>query len=317
VIGVVAGDGYATQLTNKYNGYNEVIIGVKVKDREFAEEFARCIGIVLGRKPPKIRLKNDGRFVAEAKSKTLYELLKKPINIDKIRQYIEHDIRCIGAFLRGFFDSEGGVHGNGSIRVYNSDKSLLEYTNELLNRLGIKTTGPKLSSKAGTPINDLKKGKIYFTRKDVYYLYICAEDRLRFYELIGFTIKRKQQYLEECLISLGFLKKERRCSDVSDIASSHHSLFSSLFDLSPDYCLIFMEGLSPCFYSFLMFKAWFSVLLLYCWMCLGLLGLLWLLFSMLSFLGILVRVRKIARAISPFVSRSYNAVWRWEKRLKG
>jgi len=28
-------------------------------------------------------------------------------------------------------------------------------------------------------------------------------------------------------------------------------------------------------------------------------------------------LRKMARAISPFVSRSYNAFWRWEKRLKG
>jgi len=28
-------------------------------------------------------------------------------------------------------------------------------------------------------------------------------------------------------------------------------------------------------------------------------------------------LRKIARAISPFVSRSYNAVWKWEKKLKG
>jgi len=28
-------------------------------------------------------------------------------------------------------------------------------------------------------------------------------------------------------------------------------------------------------------------------------------------------IRKIARAISPFVSRSYNAVWKWEKKLKG
>jgi len=208
VIGVVAGDGYATQLTNKYNGYNEVIIGVKVKDREFAEEFARCIGIVLGRKPPKIRLKNDGRFIAEAKSKTLYELLKKPINIDKIRQYIEHDIRCIGAFLRGFFDSEGSVYENGNIKVYISDKPLLEYVNDLLNKLGLKTTGPKLNSKAGTLINDLKKGKIYFTRKDLYYLYVCAESRLRFYQLIGFTIKRKQQRLEEHLIRQGFLRKK-------------------------------------------------------------------------------------------------------------
>jgi len=28
-------------------------------------------------------------------------------------------------------------------------------------------------------------------------------------------------------------------------------------------------------------------------------------------------LRKIASAISPFVSRSYNAVWKWEKRLRG
>jgi len=27
-------------------------------------------------------------------------------------------------------------------------------------------------------------------------------------------------------------------------------------------------------------------------------------------------LRKVARVISLFVSRSYNAVWRWEKRLK-
>jgi len=30
-----------------------------------------------------------------------------------------------------------------------------------------------------------------------------------------------------------------------------------------------------------------------------------------------MNLRKIVMAISPFVSRSYNAVWRWEKRLKG
>jgi len=28
-------------------------------------------------------------------------------------------------------------------------------------------------------------------------------------------------------------------------------------------------------------------------------------------------LRKIAKAISPFVSSSYNAVWKWEKKLKG
>jgi intein-encoded DNA endonuclease-like protein len=203
LVGVVAGDGYATQ---KSKGYNEVIIGVKVRDWELAEEFARCIGKVLGRDVPKIGLTKDGRFVVEVKSKTLYELLKKPIDIGRIRQYIDHCIRCICVFLRGFFDSEGGVYGNGDILVSNSDKSLLEYIKELLHRLGIILTGPKLYSKAGTPIKDPKTGNTYFTIKHCYYLYIHAESRLRFYQLIGFTIKRKKQRLEEYLIRL--LKKE-------------------------------------------------------------------------------------------------------------
>jgi len=28
-------------------------------------------------------------------------------------------------------------------------------------------------------------------------------------------------------------------------------------------------------------------------------------------------LRKIAMAISPFVSKSYKSVWKWEKKLKG
>jgi hypothetical protein len=105
LVGVVAGDGDATRTSKRYKRYNEVIIGVKVRGLELAEEFAKCIGEVLGRKPPKPRPRKYGEFVVEVKSKTLYELLKKPINIDRIRQYIEHNIRCIDAFLRGFFDS--------------------------------------------------------------------------------------------------------------------------------------------------------------------------------------------------------------------
>jgi intein-encoded DNA endonuclease-like protein len=138
VIGVIAGDGYATQKSKKYKGYNKVTIGVKVKEWELAEEFARCIGKVHGREPPETRLTKDGKFVVKVKSKTLDELPKKPVNIERIRQYIEHCINCVSAFLRGFFDSEVGVYGNGNIQVYNSDKPLLEYIKDLLNRLGIK-----------------------------------------------------------------------------------------------------------------------------------------------------------------------------------
>jgi len=195
VIGAVLGDGYVCQL-RKYCYF----VFLRVKDLEFAEEFAKCIAMVLGRDPPKPIPKKDGTFAVQVCSKTLFELLKKPIKIDRIRQYIEHCIRCICAFLRGFFDSEGSIYENGRIRVYNSDKSLLEYVKDLLHRLSIKATGPRLQTKVGKPLRNPTTGKTYSTRKNVYYLYIGAESRLMFYQLIGFTIKRKQQRLEEYLI---------------------------------------------------------------------------------------------------------------------
>jgi len=203
VIGVIVGDGSVNH-SRKY----EYLVALTVKDLEFAEKFARCIGKVLGREPPKPIPRKDGLFTVQIRSKTLYELLKKPVLIDRIRQYIEHCLDCICAFLQGFFDSEGSINGNGAVRVCNSDKSLLEYVKELLRRLGIKATGPKLCSNAGTPMKNPKTGKTHFIRKDCYYLYVCAEDRLRFYQLIGFTIKGKQQRLEEYLIRRGFLKKK-------------------------------------------------------------------------------------------------------------
>jgi len=203
IIGAIAGDGYVKQISRRYKGYNEVFIGLEACDRDFAEEFSRCIGKVLGRKPPKPRTRKNGKLVVEVKSKTLYELLKKPINIDRIRKYVEHCIRCICAFLRGFFDGEGSIDKDGRIRVYNTDKSLLEYIKDLLNRLGIKTTEPKISIKAGTLMNYPRTNRTYYRRKDTYYLYVYAESRLRFYQLIGFTIKRKQQRLEEYLIRRG------------------------------------------------------------------------------------------------------------------
>jgi len=50
----------------------------------------------------------------------------------------------------------------------------------------------------------------------------------------------------------------------------------------------------------------------------GMLGLLSLLsFTICSLRHLGMSLRKIAMAISPFVSRSYNVVWRWEKKLKG
>jgi len=159
---------------------------------------------VLKRKPPKLGWLK-GLFVVELKCKVLYELLKKPLDIERIKRFIEHSIECRSAFLRGFFDSEGTIDKTGKIRVCNTDITLLGYVKQLMESLGIKTTGPHLLVKRGTAFIDPRNGKKYRTRKDVYVLYIRAESRLVFYQRIGFTIKRKQQRLEDFLIRTGRL----------------------------------------------------------------------------------------------------------------
>jgi len=103
------------------------------------------------------------------------------------------------SFLRAFFDSEGSVEKNGNIRVYNTDLRTLNYVKELLLRLNIEVTGPHLTVKKGTPFYDKKMEKTYYAKKDVYYLYIRANSRRKFAELIGFTIKRKMEKLMKAL----------------------------------------------------------------------------------------------------------------------
>lgn len=156
VIGVVAGDGYVWRRPRPRKSYHHMFIGLKVKDREFADEFSRCLAIVLNRPPPKLR-RTDTRFIVQLKCKVLYELLKKPLDIDKIRKFVEHDDGCKAAFLRGFFDSEGCVPKDGSLSVYNSDLGLLRYVKTLMKSLNIEATGPHLQAKRGKPFIDQKK----------------------------------------------------------------------------------------------------------------------------------------------------------------
>ncbi len=197
VVGVVVGDGCAFKTSTRSGEYK---VGAKAKDREFIEEFSRCLGRVLGREPPKPIPVEDGNFQVRVQSKVLYQLLQKPIDIERIRPFVEHSEDCIRSFLRGFFDSEGSVDKNkGEILCYNTDTRLLEYVQKLLRTLGIETTGPRINTRRGTPFFDKKQGKTYKTRKDVYYIYVKARDRLKFYKLVGFTIKRKQKTLEEYL----------------------------------------------------------------------------------------------------------------------
>jgi intein-encoded DNA endonuclease-like protein len=197
VIGVLCGDGSAWEKSRMHKNYRRVVIYLEAKDREFVEEFAIRIGRVLNRPPLRVRVKSTGYYYVEVESRTLYELMKRPIDIEKIRRFVEHCERCMAMFLRGFFDSEGCVSEYGQITVANSNYKLLLYVQELLRRFGIETTGPRLMTKQGKPFYNPLRGKVYEHKKDVYVLYVRKRNNYEFYKYIGFTIRRKHERLEK------------------------------------------------------------------------------------------------------------------------
>jgi intein-encoded DNA endonuclease-like protein len=210
VIGAKLGDGYATRRRRIIKGYNDVTIGLKVKDRDFAEEFGLCLEKVLGRRPIKLRYRNDvGKYVVEVHSQTLFELLKKPVDLERLKKYIEHCERCTTAFLRGFADSEGYVNKRGYIYISNTDYELLEYVRDLLQRLGIETIGPRPTSSRQGTIARFRNGN-YKRRKDTYYIYIKTDSNMNFHKNIGFTIRRKQRRLEN-YVKKHQTRKHKRC----------------------------------------------------------------------------------------------------------
>jgi intein-encoded DNA endonuclease-like protein len=197
VIGVVLGDGYPKMKRRVRKGYNDVIIRLEAKDKEFVEEFARCHAKVLGRRQIRPRFRDDvGKYVVEVRSRTLYELLKKPVDLDRLKKYVEHCERCVAAFLRGFADSEGCVDKNGYITIYNTDQRLLTYIMDLLRRFNIESTGPRIHVRRGTIFYDPRMGKKYTHNKDVYVIYIRASSNTNFYRYVGFAMTRKQARLE-------------------------------------------------------------------------------------------------------------------------
>jgi len=52
-------------------------------DRDFAVELARSLAKVLGRQQIRPRYTSDGRYVVSVASQTLYELLKKPEDLER------------------------------------------------------------------------------------------------------------------------------------------------------------------------------------------------------------------------------------------
>jgi len=192
VIGVVLSDGNVN--SRKYD--REVLLSVT--DREYAEEFRRCLGRVVGGFSKVRRSEKRNRWIVQKRSILLYQFLRRPWS--GFKPFIEHDTKCTCAFLRAFYDGEGSISGR-SLTLYNTKLDILTYIRDLLGKLKIETTELRVGTRAGTELKDPLNGRIYTRNSDCFSLRIRAKNLPQFARDVGFTITRKQQKLEEALIS--------------------------------------------------------------------------------------------------------------------
>ena len=188
VIGVIAGDGNLS-----IHGYNYEML-LSVTDRDFAEEFSRCLAKILG-KPNLYKVRwseNRKRWIVQGSSILLHRFLGK--SWQHLKNHIEHSSRCRFSFLRALFDGEGSITGR-NLTIANTDLSLLLYVRKLLAKSGISTSIPRVTHRAGSILKDPHTGRTYKRRKDCYVMRVSPMDLLRFARKVGFSIERKKRVL--------------------------------------------------------------------------------------------------------------------------
>lgn len=182
LLGVFYGDGYVSKTSGSYR------FALAVNDEDFIIEFKRALSRTLGKKPS-IFFKHKHRYYCGAVSKKMYQFLK--LGLDSHKPIIE---RYPADFLRGFFDSEGSaIKGNRAnprireVRVACKNKVLIELCHRLLSNLGIKS-------------HVYEYHYTGFSRCLMHLLIISAREEVgKFAHLVGFSIGRKREKLEEFL----------------------------------------------------------------------------------------------------------------------
>ena|SRR5437016_11643780 len=188
VIGVASSDGNL----NVHEHHREILLSVT--DRDFAEEFSRCLAKVLSRAVPyKVRWSEKRkRWIVQGASILLHRFLSHRWH--ELKPWIEHCNKCTARYLRAFFDGEGCI-SHRQLTVSNTNVELLLYVGELLRKYGVESRGPYLGKLAGTVLKDARTGKLYKRKKNCYYSYMSVRSLPQFAEHIGFMIERKQRRL--------------------------------------------------------------------------------------------------------------------------
>jgi len=200
ILGVIEGDGSVFHI--KFENYSDhYIVQLKVTDKDFAEAFKKALENI-GLTPilylePKYAKNRKNIWVVKANSKYFYEWYNSLDRYKDFEKILGNNEKLIGAFLRGFFDSEGsiGKRRNGTYTTpsaYNTDKKLIDFICKLLDKLGIKyTLGCDSRKFRQKPLWEIRlwKGSTKHSKGDY-------SNVQKFYEKVGFTIERKRRRLE-------------------------------------------------------------------------------------------------------------------------
>lgn len=190
------GDG-AFEIDLKHHRYGILLRSV---DYEFTAEWGRCLAISLGRKKPYKPFwdKNHQCWTVVGRSILLCRILARAYKDLTSVRYIfkKYPVEA----CRAFFDAEGCVvkeRWRYKIVAANYNRALLELIKELLDDLEIKST-ITTQRRLKTLFFNKQMGKWYKYRQDhIYVLEIRRKENLiKFYNIIGFTIRRKMEILK-------------------------------------------------------------------------------------------------------------------------
>lgn len=191
ILGVLNGDGYYRKRKSPARTSGE--IGLKVRDLDFAQNFRRALKKWSGIQPK--FWEKDGEFFVALYSVDAVNAIRS-LNLDKINK-VARKIKSL--FLRGLFDSEGGVIGKNLdkrryacrwIHFSNSKREIINAVSKLLEDFGIRH---RIRSRVHSGFGSKK------TQYEI--LIFRLENLEKFYKCIGFSIKRKINKLLEVIHS--------------------------------------------------------------------------------------------------------------------
>jgi len=164
---------------------------LQCKDKDFAEEFAKHLQSVTGKKPCLHPIKKKSKttknlklipytfrgFKVQLISKEWYHKIK-PL-LEDLSWIRSSDDEVKRGFLRGMFDSEGGYDSWGGVNLTNKNIELLALVKGLL--------------------NDLEINSSVYSKCKIPRLRVPKKDARCFLETVGFSIERRKKKIRELL----------------------------------------------------------------------------------------------------------------------